>query len=609
MKRIKQLVSIFCAWTLVGVYGKLMFVAVYHSLIGVTSFGDVMGIISHGLKLDVAIAGYLTIVPALLMMISLWMEYGVIRKILLAYNAIVGTAVALAMVSNTGLYGYWGFPLDYTPVLYLRTSPSDALASLTFMQLLGAVVALAVFAGVVYLTLLGVVRKHLERSARSFVEFGILLLLSASLVIPIRGGFGTGTNHTGSVYLSDNIRFNHAAVNPVFCFLESAMHHEDIGSQYRFYDDTKATQIFNSMIHTASREVTDSTEIRLKKTENVNVVVVILESFSNVVMHHKDSVIPNVNRYAREGVYFSRIYADSQRTDRGMVSILSGLPAQPTMSIMDMPHKTNNLYSIARSLSSKGYSTSYYYGGDTNYSNMNSYLSATGYQTVISEKDFPSRQRTTKWGVADGPVFERALQDIRSKAVSKGGKPYHVTVQTSSSHEPFDVPFKKFDNEVLNAFAYADDCLGKFVEGLRQLPDWDNTLIVLVPDHLGSYPEHLDNYALWRYEIPVVMTGGVIEKHSEVRTIGSQHDIPATLLSLLAFDHSEFTYSKDLLDPLAPHFAYFSFPDVIGMVSEEGAVVYDNTSGASVFTEGKADDLLYKAKAYVQKLYDDIDAR
>jgi phosphoglycerol transferase MdoB-like AlkP superfamily enzyme len=259
-------------------------------------------------------------------------------------------------------------------------------------------------------------------------------------------------------------------------------------------------------------------------------------------------------------------------------------------------------------LASHGYQTTFYYGGDINYSNMRSYFMGTGFQHVVSDVDFPSRLHTGKWGVADGPVYDRMLADIKADS---SGKPFFLSIMTASSHEPFDVPnyHKIRDDETLNAFSYADHCLGRFVEELKALPCWQNTLVAIVADHLGAYPDPQDNYQLWRYHIPFVIMGGPIMAE-RCQVIGSQIDIPATLLGLMGYDHSSFLYSKDLLDVQAPHFAFFSFPDAMGMVTDSSAVVYDNTSGRLQLSEGKdADSLLRKSQAYLQKLYDDLDKR
>jgi phosphoglycerol transferase MdoB-like AlkP superfamily enzyme len=319
-------------------------------------------------------------------------------------------------------------------------------------------------------------------------------------------------------------------------------------------------------------------------------------------------ITPNLRRLAREGIWFTNFYANSFRTDRALVSIHSGLPAQPTMSVMDIPHKSTSLPSIAGQLAKNGYKTVFYYGGDINYSNMRSYFMGTGFQQVVSESDFPSKKRISKWGVADGDVFDRMLTDIK---LDKSGKPFFRSIMTESSHEPFDVPdYNKIrNNPVLNSFSYADYCLGKFVEELKKLPLWDNTIVAIVPDHLGAYPDIADNYVLWRYQTPFIIIGGSVDK-MECNVFGSQIDIAATLLGMLGIDHSEFVYSKDLLDESAPHFAYFTFPDAMGMVTDSNCIVYDNTSARIQYSSGKGTQmLLRKSQAYLQKLYDDLEKR
>jgi phosphoglycerol transferase MdoB-like AlkP superfamily enzyme len=240
---------------------------------------------------------------------------------------------------------------------------------------------------------------------------------------------------------------------------------------------------------------------------------------------------------------------------------------------------------------------------------MRSYFVGTGFQKIISDADFPISLRTGKWGVADGGVFDRILTDIKA---DKSGKPFFRSFMTGSSHEPFDVPdyHKIKDDEVLNAFSYTDHCLGHFVEELKKLPCWRNTLVAIVPDHLGAFPDPQDNYQLWRYHVPFVILGGQIPAGVQCHTIGSQIDIAATLLGLLGIDHHDFLYSKDMLDIQAPHFAFFTFPDAMGMITDTSAIVYDNTDGRVHLSENaKNGKLLHQAKAYLQRLYDDLDKR
>ena len=558
--------------------------------------------------LDVAIAGYLTIIPALFFIASLWIESKTIGWIWKGYVGAVAFISSLAYVANIALYGFWGFPLDNTPLLYIKTSPSDAMASVTTGQLIGGLLAVCASTVFIYLLITRLVKlPKAQQNGKPLLQTIVILLLTAFLIIPIRGGFGTGTNHTGTVYYSTNIRLCHAAVNPIFCFIESVTHEENIADRYRFMDNMEATDIFNDMIYTALRADSVGVFSLREDSQPRNVVVIMLESFSKYIMTeagHVKGITPNLDRYTKEGIYFKNFYANSFRTDRAIVSILSGLPAQPTMSVMDIPHKSTALPSIASAMGKAGYNSTFYYGGDTNYSNMKSYLMGTGFQNVVSDKDFPNELHTGKWGVADGPVYERILKDMNTS----DKKERHLrVVMSESSHEPFDVPFKSHIKEPeLNAFYYADKCLGEFVEAMKKRADWDNTLVLIVPDHLGAYPLNIDNYAMWRYEIPMILLGGKVAAQ-QVETIGCQTDIPATLLGILGIEHNEFLFSKDILDAKAPHFAFFTFPDAMGMVTEENTMIYDNALNKPTLDEGsKKGCNINKAKAYLQKLYDYI---
>lgn len=614
MKRIYTIITIFLLWTLLGVASKVCFLVLY--CVGDSGVTDWLAVLWHGLLLDVAIAGYLTVIPGLLLVVSLFLTEKAssnrrkspsCRWWWRGYFAVTALIASVAYISNLGLYAYWGFPLDNTPILYLRTSPTAAVASMSAWQLITVLIAVIALAVAVYKAFMAVgSRVRNDRRApivKRLLEALALVVATAMMIIPIRGGFGTGTNHTGNVYFSSDVKLNHAAVNPIFSFMESVAHQEEIATRYRLLEADEADRLFADMVATRLRP--DAVR------HEYNVVLVCLESFSKYIMTesgHVSGVTPNLDRYSKEGIYFTNFYANSFRTDRALVSVLSGLPAQPTMSVMDMPRISTSLPSIASALGRAGYATHFYYGGDTNYSNMRSYLVGTGFQKITSQYDFPARQSTGKWGVPDGTVFDRILEDI-DKETGKNDKPFLKVFMTSSSHEPFDVPdYQRLQDPALNAFAYADHCLGQFVEALKARDCWQNTLVVIVPDHLGAYPPQIDNYQLWRYEIPMVMLGGMVTEPRQVLVTGAQTDICATVMGILGLPHTEFRYSKDILDDGIPHYAFFTFPDAMGLVEGDSYVIYDNTSSRVVANSGDSavNKLLPNAKAYLQKLYDDI---
>ncbi len=123
-----------------------------------------------------------------------------------------------------------------------------------------------------------------------------------------------------------------------------------------------------------------------------------------------------MDKFGKEGVLFTNFYANSFRTDRGLASIISGYPGQPSTSIMKYPEKTDGLPSIPRSLKNAGYSLEYYYGGDADFTNMRSYLVSSGIEKIISETDFPLSERQGKWGAPDHTLFQRFLKDLKKRS-------------------------------------------------------------------------------------------------------------------------------------------------------------------------------------------------
>ena len=182
-------------------------------------------------------------------------------------------------------------------------------------------------------------------------------------------------------------------------------------------------------------------------------------------------------------------------------------------------------------------------------------------------------------------------------------------MQTSSSHEPFEVPYSKLSNARLNAFAYTDSCTGDFVRQLKETPLWKNTVIILVPDHLGAYPRPVEN-PLEGHTIPLILIGGAVKEPRVVDTYASQIDIAATLLSQLGLPHDDFTFSKNIFNPSSPHFGYFTEPTLFGMVTAENQLVYNLDANTVQIDEGTEKGAnLEKGKAFLQKLYDDLAKR
>lgn len=592
-------------------------------------FTELPAVIWHGLPLDLSMAGYLSVIPGFLSIAVVWLKRDLVKPIMNIYFIIASLFITCSFLLNASLYPYWKYPLDSTPLFYFFTSPADAIASVSIWQVILSIVILIVLTVGVWFTLRmrGEKRQQYSRYAYGYGGFGsgkrnrfddfdrhrgrtsiILLLLTGLLFLPIRGGITVSTMNTGQAYFSQNAYLNHSAVNPLFSLFESITHQEDFASQYRFMKDKEADKIFATMTSTSDENTYPLLNEATFKKGTPDILIVIMESFASDIMpsmgSYKDVAVC-LDSIAQQSILFTRFYANSFRTDRGMVSILSGYPAQPTTSIMRYPRKTSQLPSIARNLAKyKNYKTTYYYGGDADFCNMRSYLVSQGYQHIISDANFPIEDKLSKWGVPDHILAAKMMEDIKAQQHEK--RPMLRILQTSSSHEPFEVPYHRLKDKRLNAFAYTDSVMGAIVREYRKLPRWKNTLIVFVPDHVGGYKENLNDHDRSRYQIPLILAGGAISRPMKVGIIGSQHDIAATLLGQLGVEHREFTFSKNMMSDATPKFAFFAVNDAFGIVSEENSLIYDNRAKRIVYDKGEKGFNLKRGQAYLQKIYDDL---
>ncbi len=585
------------------------------------SLTDYLEVMAHGSLLDCTVAGYLTAIPLLLTLASIWYPGAWLRKVLDHYFLIMSILVSAIFSVDIALYGFWGFRLDATLFFYLQ-SPTNAMASvplgILFLQLLFFIVyAIAIYAW--FKWILGFMPRQSPLTPAKLKQLrGTLafVLLGGILFIPIRGGLTASTANVGMVYFSQNQFLNHSAINPCFSLVASLSKQQDFASQFDFYPEEKRKVIFKTLVlaqdSLCSQDSIQVESNKLLTKTRPNILVIIMESFTaNVVesVGGEPGITPNLNRLSKEGILFTNLYANSFRTDRGLVSILNGYLAQPTTPIMKYPAKSQTLPSLAKSLGKEGYMADILYGGDINFTNMQSYFYGSGYGKITADHDFPLNSRLNKWGANDDITFSHLYNDIKKRPVSD--KPWLSTFLTLSSHEPFKVPFHHLEHPFLNSVAFTDSCLGDFIDKFKKLPAWENTLIICVSDHGYRYPGNMYEYGPLRFHIPMLWLGGAIADPREIDTYANQTDLAATLLNQMGLPTKEYTFSKDIMNPCVPHYAFYTFNNGFGFIDESGITVYDNEGNKVLLKEPRSGNevRLKKGKVLLQTLYDDMGRR
>ena len=559
-------------------------------------WSDVWDVLYHGLSLDLSTALYVLILPFLVTLVSVWWQHKALCTVLRIYFAIVALAFALAFVADASLYPFWGFKLDASCLQYLET-PTEAAASVSTGYLVVRIVILLLL---VVLFFLGFAHNRLPLALSSLririLETILYLLLIPVIIIGIRGGVDESTSNVGQVYYSQDQFLNHAAVNSLFNFLSSFEKTVSNIVDYDYYPETECAELMDGLYPTTST-ATDT----LLTTTRPNIAIILMESAGDVFAE----AMPNLQQLKKEGIDFANCYANSWRTDRGTVCTYSGYPSFPTSSVMKMPKKADQLPSIAATLRRQGYHTSYIYGGDINFTNMRSYLIATGWERLTWKADYTIvEQNTAEWGVRDDITFQTLYETI-----IQGDGRQLIGFSTLSTHQPWDVPIHQYDDEILNAFFYLDQCIGDLVRKLKETPQWKDLLLIFLPDHSMDFGSCVETEQR-RNKIPMVWTGGAVKEPRRFDMPCNQTDLAATLLAQLGLPHDEFLWSRDVISSSYQYpFAVHNYNNGFSLVDSTGYMVYDLDSRQIIADKSSDSPRLVRiGKAILQATTKDLKA-
>jgi phosphoglycerol transferase MdoB-like AlkP superfamily enzyme len=564
----------------------------------------------YGLKMDFSLAAYLTILVCLFVIASVFIPFFRKKHVYFIYTAIILFVQLLLMIADVESFKAWGTRIDSTPLKYL-SSPKEVWASISHLPIVLILLGFIV----IYILFFWLFRKTISRSLVLLqnnklwlVQALILILFTGSLIIPIRGGFQLTPINQSSVYFCNDQYANNAAVNASWNFMQSALQANQLNKNiYTYMQEEEADEIVRTLFDAEGKS---EQVINDSNGEKPNVIVIIWESFTEKVLNRiidGKPVIKYFPELMKEGIYFSNCYSSGDRTDKGISAVLSSYPALPKGSIVHYPSKTAKLPGLGSIFLQNGYNTSFYYGGESEFMNMKSYLSGQKFQQLIEKDDFKEADMNSKWGAHDEVVMKRVLNDI-----TKTKQPFFTTWLTLSSHEPFETPVAKVfggndkETKFLNSLHYTDSVVYNFINELKKMPSWENTIVIISADHGHYLP--ITGKRADDYRIPVLWLGGALKKQNVVieKTV-NQLDMAGSLTHQLHFSGDQFRFSKNVFDSTSKHWAFFTYNDGIGFVTDSSRLLFDNAGKRTVFEEGKTNSEHERiAKAIMQKVYSDF---
>ena len=321
---------------------------------------------------------------------------------------------------------------------------------------------------------------------------------------------------------------------------------------------------------------------------------------------------PEFHKLESEGILFTAFRSNGNRSQQGITSILTGFPALGIIAAADDLGFVARLPGLGHRLGKRGYNSTFIYGGQLEYGNIKAVVTSAGFNEIRSgEENFPPNLRRGAMGVHDGEMVDEVIT-----ACDRLKAPFFLTQFTLSSHAPYDFPESRDsagdiqesmkESQYARSMRYTDAAIGDFFAKARTKPWFKDTLFVLVGDHGHNSWRDLPSWHPDFRRIPLLLAGPVIRpefRGKKIDTIGSQVDVPATILGQLGEDTRDFTWSRDLFSGLSGRFAHFELNYGFGFVTNDGAVVFDKSAGKTLLSTlppEKSDAAILNGKAYTQ---------
>jgi len=586
-------------WLSLAWIARVLFVAFYWKDYPGDKWSSLRDCFIYGLRLDLSFASYILSFLFLMWFIYYTSRASLFFKAYRTFGMIALAAVLLITLADVAIYAHWQMKINMT-ALQFALHPREVMASIGSddnLPLLAFLFIVLIFVfGRWWWWLCQKLRTTLAAGWRMILSaFAGFLVISGWSVLGIRGGLQLEPINQSAVYFSEQAIYNHTAVNASWNLLNKWVNNREGDNPYHYGSGEEVQNSLNTF-YGDTPSVVPLTDSGIKP----NIVFIILEGFTADVIRAfggESGLTPTLDSLVQTGLIFTRFYSNGDRTYKGLPSILNAWPTQASSSVTQNPDKTGALPSFSKTLANSGYHSSFYYGGESEFANIKSYLLNTGFDKIIDIKEFPSSYRGLKWGVSDHYVFERMSKDL-----TEAKQPFFSCILTLSSHEPYDIPVEPFlkskaiPDLFRNTVYYTDWSLARFLTLSKDQPWFKSTLFVLTADHGNAMPrDYKNNYDPGRFKIPMLIFGDPLKEEWKGKVVdktGSHTDLAATLLQNLELNTEAFRYSRNLLSRDLRGRAFYTFDNGFGLVDESSTLVYDHVGGRVLIKEGPVTDSL-----------------
>lgn len=300
-----------------------------------------------------------------------------------------------------------------------------------------------------------------------------------------------------------------------------------------------------------------------------NLIVIQMEALQGFLIGREingKEITPNLNKLIGESLYFNNIYvqvAGGNTSDAELMTNTSLYPAKEGAAYFRFA--TNEYNTLSKELKKEGYNSYALHAYGPAFWNRTEMYKAIGIDQFISSNDFVHDEYIGwgGWALSDDSFYRQSMDKIDVQ------KPFYAFYVTLSGHHPytyfedkqtFDVG--KYDKTYLGNYIkaqnYADAAVGRFMERLKDMGLYENSLIVIYGDHAGlpkaqskellEYLGKTDDNVDWikLQKIPLIIHCPGIEAETIEKT-GGQVDIFPMIANMMGIKN-DYAMGKDIIN-------------------------------------------------------------
>ena len=549
---------IFLGIFLVGLNVLLRIIFFYFNYSDVVPLTEYSQAFLIGLRFDIATSAVI-ILPILLLS---YLHSGISGKIQNVYFIMFSVIITIFSISDAQYYKLLGNRFDFYAITHLQYF-SDHLGILnmgwvSFFAIIALFVTIILSAS--YYTFSDSIKVISYKSTRQkFIHSFLLFII---LIVCIRGGIQNRPLKQSQSVFSNYKLANDIATNSIYRFYHLLDYYFELKnsvSQNNIQNYVSPTITIESSGKILSEYFGYSSESfsLIRKHNSVyvhqkkNVVLIIVESFAADFIHSMGSInndTPYFDSILHKGVLFDNFYANGTHTNEGLSSLLAGYPLLPQGDILSRPELIDGIQTLPSIMKNNNYFTKFIYGGRLTFDNMFSFFNISGIDNFIGREHFPDKLNQTYWGIIDEHVYDTAVENL-----PESPQPFFATILTLSNHHPWDVPLDSISPVTSgtenmnrrNTFRYTDWALHHFLEEMKRINLYENSIFIITADH-GQYLYNDYDIEPRNFRIPLFILNSELEPHIN-HTLGSQIDLIPTIMDLMGISGNISSFGRSLL--------------------------------------------------------------